>query len=65
MANPNTCIIIDVFGQRAFTASKNIPFYTEQIHKSCEEIRGMWKTIPNRKEIKDGDDEQDEMDFPE
>lgn len=60
-ANPQACIAIDVFGHRTFTASKSVPLYTGKIHKSCQEIRGTWKEIPNRKEINGDEDGQNDL----
>ena len=59
-SNLKACIAIDVFGHRVFTASVDAPAYTGRIRKSCQEIRELWRTIPNRKEIK-GDDGHDQM----
>jgi hypothetical protein len=60
----NLCIVIDVFGQRVFTASKNVTLHAGKIRKSCQEIREMWPTIPKRKPI-DGKDDSGQLNFPE
>jgi hypothetical protein len=64
-ANPKACIVIDVFGGKVFTASKNVPLHAGRIRKSCEEIRQMWTTIPKREPIDGKNDRQGEMNFPE
>ena len=60
-ANPKACFAIDIFGRKVFTASKNVSFHTGRIRKSCQEIREIWKDVPNRNEI--NGDGQDEMNF--
>jgi hypothetical protein len=55
--NPKACMVIDVFGQKIFTASKNVPLHAGKIRKSCEEIREIWRTIPKRPPIGGKDDE--------
>jgi len=62
-ANPKACIVIDVFGGKVFTASKNVTLHAGQIRKCCEEIHKMWSTIPKRKPI-NGKDDDDQLSFP-
>jgi len=64
LANPKACIVIDVFGQKVFRASKNVSLHAGKIRKSCQEIREMWPTIPERMPI-DGKDDDGQLNFPE
>lgn len=62
VVNPRACIVLDVFGKRAFSASDTVRLHEGKIRKSCEEIRKMWPEIPERK-VNNGKNENGEFDF--
>ncbi len=60
-ADPRACIVIDVFGERIFTASTEVKRHEAQIRNACNQIRETWSKI-KRKPVDNGnDDGQSEM----
>jgi hypothetical protein len=52
--------VIDVFGERVFTATENVKIHEGKIRSSCKEIKETWATI-KRKPVDGAHGDQGEL----